>query len=241
MAIFEKNYRVKVSDVGPNAFITNIGMLGILEDIACRHSDQAGVGLLDIPVTHLSWVLLAWKVNILKRVLYNTNLRVRTWAKVTNKFQTCRDFEVYDENDELVCVATSKWALIDVEKNSMTRISDDIIQSYSPEDKNIFENSEIDKLIEPSSHSSEYIYHTRRKDIDFNQHMHNLNYLDVAYEALPQEVYVLPECNHFEIMYKKGIKLKDTVNCLYSNVDDAHFVTMKSIDNKILYAIVKLY
>ncbi len=241
MAVFEQDYRVSIAQVGVSGLIKNIGMLGILEDVACRHSDLAGFGIKDIPTKHLSWVLLNWKVKILKRVSYGTNLKIRTWAKVYNKFQTTRDFEVYDENDEIVCIATSKWALIDVEKSSMARITDEILGVYSPEDKNVFENPEIDKLVEPTSFSNQFIYKTQRRDIDVNNHMHNLNYLDVAYEALPEDVYNSEECNNIEIMYKKGIKSNDTVKCLYSYENDTHFVTMKSEDDKIIHAIVKLY
>ena len=241
MAVFEQNYRVSISQVGVSGLIKNIGMLGILEDAACRHSDLAGFGIKDIPTKHLSWVLLNWKVKILKRISYGTDLKVRTWSKIYNKFQTTRDFEVYDENDELVCIATSKWTLIDIEKASITRITDEIISIYNPEDKNVFENPEIDKLVEPSSFSSEFTYKTQRRDIDVNNHMHNLNYLDVAYEALPEDVYNSEECNNIEIMYKKGITANDSVKCLYSYENDAHFVTMKSEDNKTIHAIVKLY
>ena len=241
MAIFRQDYRVDISKVGPNGSITNKGILHILEDIACRHSDIAGLGILDIPIKHLSWMILAWKVEILHRVTYGTYLKVSTWSKVCNKFQTCRDFAIYDEHGTLICIATSKWTLIDTIKNSITRITDDIINLYSPEDKDIFENPNIDKLVEPSAFSHEYTYQTQRRDIDVNQHMHNLNYLDVAYEALPEEVYSLPEVNHIEIMYKKGIRLGDTVKCLYSYTDDSHFLTLKSTDAKTLYAIVKLY
>lgn len=241
MAIFEQDYRVSISQVGTSGLIKNIGMLGILEDAACRHSDLAGFGIKDIPTKHLSWMLLNWKVKILKRVSYGTYLKVRTWAKIYNKFQTTRDFEVYDENNEIVCIATSKWALIDTEKSSIARITDEILGIYDPENKNVFENPEIDKLTEPTSFSSEFIYKTQRRDIDVNNHMHNLNYLDVAYEALPEYVYTSEECNNIEIMYKKGITSNDTVKCLYSYENDAHFVTIKSEDDKTIHAIVKLY
>lgn len=241
MAIFKENYRVNISKVRPSALIKNIGILSILEDIACRHSDISGFGIMDIPTKHLSWVLLAWKVKIIKRVTYGTNLKVCTWAKIANKFQTTRDFEVYDDKNELVCIATSKWALIDTEKESMARITDDIINIYEPENKNVFENPEIEKLIEPTTFSNQFIYCTQRRDIDVNNHMHNLNYLDVAYEALPANIYNSQECNNIEIMYKKGIKLGDTVKCLYSHIDNSHYVTMKSEDEKTLHAIIKLY
>lgn len=240
MAVFEQNYRVSVSHVGISGEITNTGMLSILEDIACKHSDTVGLGLMDIPVTHLSWVLLAWKVKILRRVSYGTNLRVTTWAKAANKFQTCRDFEVFDENGSVVCIATSKWALIDTQKESITRITDEIISLYCPEERNVFEDSELSKIVAPESFSSEYTYVTQRRDIDVNKHMHNLNYLAVAYEALPEAVYTQMQFNHIEIMYKKSIRLGDTVKCFYTTSDNVHYITIKSNDEKSLHAIVKL-
>lgn len=241
MAVFEQNYRVCISNVGKNGLIKNVGMLSILEDVACRHSDKAGFGIMDIPTKHLSWILLNWKVKILRRVSYGENLKVRTWAKNYNKFQTIRDFEVFDDKGNLVCIATSKWALIDVAKSSIARITDEIIKNYEPDEKNVFENPEIDKLVVPSSFSSEFTYKVQRKDIDVNNHMHNLNYLDVAYEALPEDIYNSTEYNNIEIMYKKGIMANAIVKCLYSFENNAHFVTIKSEDEKIVHAIIKLY
>ena len=71
--------------------------------------------------------------------------------------------------------------------------------------------------------------------------MHNLNYLSVAYESLPEDAYFSAECNHIEIMYKKAIKLGDTVRCFYSDIDSSHYIAIKSDDNKDLHAIIKLY
>ena len=56
------------------------------------------------------------------------------------------------------------------------------LEQYSP-------GFEFKKLKEPTAFSNEYTYTTQRRDIDVNKHMHNLNYLDLAYEALPEEVY----------------------------------------------------
>lgn len=244
MAFFEKEYTIDVSHVAPNGFITNMGILSLLEDTACKHSDVAGCGFNDINNTGLSWILLAWKVKILKRVKYADIIKVRTWSRPSKKFTTLRDFEILDKNDNIICIATTKWTLIDIKTGKISTITDEIIDKYFPEDKSIFssdDNSDIKKLIEPKEHSSEYIYITQRRDIDVNKHMHNLNYLYLAYEALPEDVYNSPECNNLEIMYKTSIRLGDTVKCLYSKIDNAHYVTIKSLDNKQLHAIVKLY
>lgn len=241
MAIIENKYKVSVSNVGASNMITNKGILSLLEDLGCIHSDIAGYGLNDIPVTHLSWVLLNWKVQVLKRAKYGSDVTVRTWAKCSNKFYTYRDFEILDESGTCVCKATSKWALISTDTGRLAKITDDIIEKYQPEVKNVFEEPEIDKLIEPALFLEEYTYTVQRSDIDFNKHMHNLNYLSLAYEVLPENVYYSTECNNIEIMYKKGIKLGETVKCLYSYVDGAHIVTIKSKNENTLYSIVKLY
>ena len=209
--------------------------------LACKHSDVAGYGFNDIQNTGLSWILLAWKVKVLKRVKYADVVKVRTWARPSKKFTTLRDFEMLDKDGNVICIATTKWTLVDIKKETITVITDEIINKYFPEDRSMFSENDIAKLIEPKEYSSEYIYKTQRRDIDINKHMHNLNYLYLAYEALPEDVYNSPECDNVEIMYKTSIRLGDTVKCMYSKIDDSHYVTIRSLDGKQLHAIVKLY
>lgn len=241
MSFFESEYTVSVSHVAPNGFITNMGILSLLEDTACKHSDVAGYGFNDISTTGLSWILLAWKVKILKRVKYVDIVKVRTWARPSKKFITLRDFEMLDKDGNIVCIATTKWTLVDIKKETITVITDEIINKYFPEESSVFSNNDITKLVEPKEYSSEYIYKTQRRDIDINKHMHNLNYLYLAYEALPEDVYNSPEYDNVEIMYKTSIRLGDTVKCMYSKLDNSHYVTIKSLDGKQLHSIVKLY
>ena len=70
--------------------------------------------------------------------------------------------------------------------------------------------------------------------------MHNLYYLDLAYEALPQEVYEKRPFDNVRIEYKKEIKLGETVKCKYSFVDGKHFVVVKSQDDKSIHALIEL-
>ena len=70
--------------------------------------------------------------------------------------------------------------------------------------------------------------------------MHNLCYLDLAYEALPKEIYENSSFNDVEIMYKSGAFLGDNLKCFYSQVGNEHFVTIKSNDEKTFHAIIKM-
>lgn len=241
MAIFEYNTRVDISKVSGNGFITNKGMLSLLENVACMHSDQAGYGLLEIPITHLSWVQLNWRVSILRRLSYGENVTIKTWARNTSRVTTLRDFEVFDDKGKIVCLATTKWTLTNIDTQSITKITDDVINKYCPEERTVFPDFEFKKLEIPTEFSNEYVYTTQRRDIDVNKHMHNLNYLDLAYEALPDNVYENNDFKDVEIMYKTAIRIGDTSKCLYSFENGKHIVTIKSMDEKVLHCIINLW
>lgn len=242
MAIIEESYIVRANDIEESGKITNRGILSFLENVACKHSDIAGYGCMDIPTTYLSWVLLHWKLEVLKRASYGEKVIVKTWARCAHKCFTLRDFEMYNEKGTLLCRASSKWSLINTETASIARITDDILSKYEIEEKSVFHEEDIAKLKEPElSSAPNFSFSVLRRDIDFNHHMHNLYYLDYAYEALPKQIYEEEEKNHLEIMFKTGAKLGDVVNCYYTNSENADFIVMKNDENKHLNAIIKLY
>lgn len=241
MAIFKQEFQVGFRDTGTSNLLTNKGFLSYMEDIGGMHSDKVGLGINDIPITHLSWVLLAWKVHIYRRPSYGEKVLIKTWARHTDKLCTYRDFEVYDSNQNLLAIATSKWTLVNTQTRKITKITDDIISKYDPETTSVFPEIEISKLKEPEFSKTACQYQVLRFNIDINHHMHNLYYLDLAYEALPETVYLNSELNHIEIMYKKQITFHNTVNCNYTFANNQHIVTIKSEDNHDLHAIIKLY
>lgn len=241
MAIFETHLRVDITKVDGNAQITSKGILDLLENAASMHSDIAGFGIKDIPNNRLSWIQLNWRVKVLRRLSYGEEVTIKTWTSPPTKVTTFRDFEVLDSENKQVCVATTKYTLINIDTLSIQKISDEIIDKYGPVNKSILPDYEFKKLKEPSSFSNEYIYKTLRRDIDVNKHVHNSIYLDLAYEALPENIYENNCFNNIEIMYKSSIRLGDTSKCLYSYEDGKHIVTIKSLDDKTLHSIIRLW
>ena len=110
----------------------------------------------------------------------------------------------------------------------------------SNENKTVFNESDLHKIVEPDNAEKTFSFTVRRRDIDINNHMNNLYYLDYALEALPEEVYS-KFFNNVEIMYKYSAKLGETINCFYKEEEDGYYVMMKSATDNILHALVKLY
>lgn len=236
----EKKYTLGLTDVGRKNKISNKAIIKMLEDVGGIESEKAGYGLNEIEENHLSWVLLAWKVKVLRRPIYNEEVIARTWARDCNKIFTYRDYEIYDSNGNLCVIATSKWTLVDIRTLKLVGISEEVRSKYTFFNKSVFEE-EIEKLKEPKSVIKENDYKILRSQIDVNRHVHNLYYLDIAYEILPEDIYYGEEKDNIEITYKKQIKLNDDIMCKYTIEDGKDIVTIKSKDNKVLHAIVRLY
>lgn len=233
----EHNFFVGLEDIDFNNNLKIKSLLGYLEDAGGIHSNKVGYGLLDIPIKHRSWILISWKVKIMKRPKYSENLKVVTWAHEMEKLYALRDFEVYNELGELVVIASSKWVCFDTEKQSIIKIDDEMKEAYTIENKTVF-NEKIEKLKEPEIYLSESSSQITKDMIDVNRHVHNLNYIDFASHILPYEI--MQNATNIEIMYKKEIKETDIIKCKYSKTENENFVVIKSQDDKILHAIIKL-
>lgn len=240
--IVERNYYVKISEIGKENKITNKAILGILEDVAAVHSDMAGYGIKNMEQTRLTWILIDWKVQIIRRPNYSEKVLARTWSKNSLKCYTFRDFELLDEQGNVIAKAISRWVLVNIDTGRLEMIDDKILSNYQPElDRTVFEDESFEKLKEPMNFEHEIMYEVKRSDIDVNHHLHNINYLDLATEALPDEIYSkYGEFNNFKIFCKKEVKFRDKVRCKYAFENNKHIVIVKSEDDKKVHSIIEL-
>lgn len=231
---------IGLRDVAVNNEITNTALLSYLEDAGGVHSNLAGYGLNDIPTVKKSWFLIGWKIKIYKRPKYGDKLTVKTWSRGAEKLYAYRDFELLDENRNVIGIATSKWVLLDIEKGKVLRIGTDVMDSYTMENVSVFEESDIEKLIEPDYYIDCIDFTVNRSLIDVNDHLHNIYFMDIANEVLPIDIYKNAEFNDIQMMCKKEIKLGDTVKAFYNVDENKHVITIKSEDEKILHGIIML-
>ena len=129
-----------------------------------------------------------------------------------------------------------------LETGKMAGISQKVLDAYQVEEKHVFEEKDMDKIKAPDNYESSIKYTVIRKDIDVNKHLHNLYYLDLAYEALPEEVYEQERpFDNVRIMYKKEVKLGEQVECQYTKQGQKHIVTIKNKDNTKIHSVIELY
>ena len=240
--IYKEKFKIGLKDVWKNSKVSNTAILEYLEDIAAYHSDSVGIGVNTTDDTNYTWLLLDWQVKVIKRPIYGQTLDIHTWSRKIVKCYAYRDFEMYDNEGNLCVIATSKWLLVNSKERKIAKVEPELADRYESEiDKCVFDNPEIEKLKVPDGFESEINYKVQRRDIDVIGHMHNLYYLDLVYEALPDDVYNKRPFDNIRVMYKKEIKFGESVRCKYANDNGKNVVVIESEDGKVLHAIVEVY
>ena len=225
----EDNYKVGISDLTPKKEFSNTALLRCLENMGNLHSEMAGYGVTDMDRTRISWVLLSWKIKVLKRPKICDNLHIKTWSAGIDRYFAYRDFEVTDQYGDMVCVASSSWSMINIDTGRLYKMTDEMNDKYTLEDRHVFENEmKREKIREPERYISNGEFNITRNLIDLNKHLHNIYYYDIAREALPEDIVFEKEFDEFEIHYKKGIKLGEKAKYYYAEENGCHVITIKN-------------
>ncbi len=217
--IFTYDFETGLSDITNEKTIKNKSILRIFEDIASKHSDSIKNGLYDIIDNGFSWVLLEWRLKVEKRPCYGDVLQARTWVRNSTKLYSYRDFEIYVNGERAVC-GSSKWICVDISTLRPVKLNEALLEKYLPEpDRNVFGAPEFEKMRELDEYALNIPYAVRKCDIDINGHVHNLNYIDMAYEAFDFE----KEPDYAAILYKKEVKYGDPVSIAADENNNGYF------------------
>lgn len=242
MGIHTYYYQIKYSDVDKNNLLSMKSLVSILQETAGMHSAEAGYSVNDREKTHVAWLVLDWKVQVFRYPCSYENLCVHTWPRNFDKLYSYRDFEVYDENNSLIAIASSKWILVDTQTKKIKKITQELIDAYGGTvEKNVFKSPWTEKIKEPTISQLNFEYTIQRRDIDTNGHVNNLHYIDYALETLNENLYNTLFFQNLEIIYKKEIRYGETIHCYYSFENQKHVITIKNKNNDTIHAIVKLF
>ena len=231
--IIDFNYQPILEDYKKNGEMKLSSILKILENSGNKHSDTAGDAILEGTSNGKAWVLTDWYIEILSYPKYGDKVLAKTWSELVKNPLVCtRDFELYC-NGNLSVIGTTKWIQLDLERNRPCKIEAELIAKYQPEDKQTFADTKLPRIPVPEFYENEVKIMTRRADIDFNDHVHNLIYLDYALEALPKAIYCERAFTKLRISYKAAVKESEEIICRYAKEQNLHICNIFGTDGSL--------
>ena len=199
-------------------------ILRAYEAAGSKHSDSVGDNILEDTHEHKAWIMTDWFVEIDEFPKVNQEIVSRTWVEPIKQILfSNRDFETIA--DGKVCVrCVGRYVMVDLETGRPLKIGPEFADQYKPEDRQSIAMEKPPRLIavDPAAFTNEVALTVRRSDIDYNDHVHNLTYIDYAFEALPHDVYKNYDFKGFRVTYKQAVKPHEELVCKYAFVENKH-------------------
>lgn len=239
--IFEQRFVAGIRDVGEGNRMTNKAILEALNDVTNLHGLSAGQSTRDTGRSHLAWMVVNWKLRVIRRPQVCEPFIARTWAREYTRAHGLRDYELVDGQGRVCALAASRWVAVDTATGSVVRLTPELMDRYEPEPQRVnfpglaFMRPAIQVL--PDERRARV--KVPRGMIDVNGHVHNTAYLDLAAEVMPGDLW-RRHFDELEVTYRKEILPDRTVLLLYGEAEGTHYIQVRSEDGETLHAVIAL-
>lgn len=212
---FTKNYEVHYYETDSKLKCKISSIIDFICDIGTQQSEELGGGIEYCAKNNCAWVFYKYEISMYRYPMFRETISITTNAIGFKKFYGLRQYIIKDKNEEVIGEAKVLFFLINVEKRRPMRIQKEQYELYGVDGDSDF-NMDLDKLekIEESDYSKEFA--TRYSDIDSNNHVNNVKYLEWAMETIPVEIANNYNLRRVKVTFEKECKYgeKISASCL---------------------------
>lgn len=183
-------------------------LMNVLIEISGEQTAEIGVP----PAEELgfSWIILQYELDINRLPKTNENITIRTFAKEYNRLFSYREFEVYDEEGNLLLEVLTVFALMN-EKRKLSRLPEELVKGYGSKENRRIRRMPKPKTPENLETANRKNYDVRFYDIDSNFHANNSMYYIWMLDALGDEFLATHETIHGNIVFEKEIHIGEKI------------------------------
>jgi medium-chain acyl-[acyl-carrier-protein] hydrolase len=199
---FEHPYRIRYFETGRNQELSITSLMRYFEELALFQSEANGVGFEYYHRHHVIWMLHQYDIRIHRMPRFGDRVLLRTIPESVYRFMGFRRYWVLNQEGEELVSADSSWLYVNTQTRRPFRVGEDMKRAYghldNPESR--LEMEEIPAL-ERIDHEREF--HVRQSDIDVNQHVNHVQYVEWALDALPPEIAGTMQLKRLQVAFKK--------------------------------------
>ena len=176
--------KVRFSEIGEDRRMTLNSMINYYQDCSNFHSESVGAGIEKLKAKKRGWILSSWQIDVNRYPMMGESIVTSTWAYDFRGFYGFRNFTMYTGEGELLSYANSVWIYINTETGSPAKIDAEEAACYQCDPK--FDMEYASRKV-PVPDGGEFMepFTVKRHQIDFNHHVNNGQYIQMAQDYLP--------------------------------------------------------
>jgi acyl-ACP thioesterase len=182
--VWQQTHQIRSYEVDCHHRLTILSIFNFMQEAASRHAEALGVSIQQLLLENYTWLLSRLKIKIASFPVWQDRITISTWPSGAQRLFALRDFQLQDKHDQTVAAAVSAWLVLDVEKRRPVRIGPFIEKLRPLEGQHILPDT-LDKLpgLEFRTHEKKFV--VRYRDLDINQHVNNVSFVEWLVESIP--------------------------------------------------------
>jgi acyl-ACP thioesterase len=182
--IWCEDFPIRSYEVDCHNRLSILSMFSFMQEAASKHAAALGVSIQQLLAENYTWLLSRLKINIADYPGWNDQIQVDTWPSGTQQLFALRDFKISGADNQIIAAAISAWLVIDLQKRRPVRIAP-FVQRLKPIEGRHILDDRLDKLPALSRPDHEKRFVVRYSDLDINQHVNNVKFVEWILESVP--------------------------------------------------------
>ncbi len=213
-------YEVEVCVLNKEGLLTPMGYQRAIITATEKELRRIGLSVPEmITRFNVTWILLSLSVEIYKPIKEGSVINISTWHTHKKGIIFRREFQITNEQNEVVAVACSFSSLIDLNKRRICMDRTVYDQLNLPEGEELF-TAQSKAVINGEFEFSEEIA-VRPSWIDSFNHVNNFRYGELAFDNLPEEYYLkIANISRFEIFFTGELRLGESVKISRKQIEN---------------------
>lgn len=227
--MYEFTSRVRYSEVGEDGRMKLSAIAARMQDCCVFHAESIGRGPKIWQAEHCGWMILTWQILIHSRPEFAQTVTTKTWSWQFRGIRAYRNFTMENEDREVLAEANTLWIYYDMEKGAPIRVREEDVKGYGTEPRlETFSYATRHIDLPESGGSLHEPFEIVRTNLDTNQHVNNLQYIDMAIADLPDGT----DTKELRVEYVQQVKLGEKLAARTWAEDGRFLVSLENESGK---------
>lgn len=221
--VWREDYRIRSYEVDCRNRLSILSMFSFMQEAASRHAAALGVSIHQLQAENYTWLLSRLKIKIAAPPGWNDRIRINTWPSGTQQLFALRDFKMNGADNQIIAAAISAWLVIDLQKRRPVRITP-FVERLRPIEGSHIMTERLDKLPALSDPVHKKSFVVRYSDLDINQHVNNVKFVEWVVEGLPAATLNAAVLSELEINFLAEAFHEDQIRATCSPQDPGNTI-----------------
>jgi acyl-ACP thioesterase len=227
---WNENYKIRFQDTDKNETASISTLFKLIQETAMRQMKAQSPSYEELVMQDKAFVLSAIRIELYSQVYAYDDVVASTWACPSRGFNFNRCYDI-KKGDELICEASSVWALVSLSEKKLFTVNDIDLSSFCMDEQLTFDRGIRVRI--PGAIPLNLIgeYTAKYSDVDLNGHVNNTNYPRILCDFIPNIENI--RIRSMGIYFANDLKMGETVKIYMAKIGEKYFFrTVRNDDLK---------